>query len=383
MDKTKLNELREDIDKIDRELVELFCRRMETASGIAEYKLESGMAVFDPVREREKLSAVAGMAEEGMDNYIKQIYSLLFEVSRDYQSKLLGRSTELYNKINDAIVNTPNLFPQSPRVACQGTEGAYSMTAAQKLFKSPDIEYVKTFADVIRAVETGYVKYGVLPIENSTAGEVSAVLKLLEKHNVYIVRAARCKIEHNALVNPGVKLSDIKEVISHEQAINQCSKFIESLGNVKVTYAANTAVAAKYVHDSGRGDICAISSKHCANLYGLDATERDIQNTDNNYTRFVCISKNIEIYPGSDKTTVMLVTNNTPGALYRVLSRFNALGINLTSIISRPIEGRDFEFRFFFDFDTSIYAEEFANLMQTLDGCCEVFHYLGSYREII
>lgn len=383
MDKSKLNKLREDIDKIDRELVELFCRRMETASGIAEYKRESGMAVYDPIREREKLAAVANMAEDGMDSYIKQIYSLLFEVSRDYQSKLLGRSTDLYNKINDAIANTPNLFPQSPRVACQGTEGAYSMTAAEKLFKTPQIEYVKTFADVVRAVETGYVKYGVLPIENSTAGEVSAVLKLLESHDVYIVRAARCKIEHNALVNPGVKLSDIKEVISHEQAINQCSKFIESLGNVKITYAANTAVAAKYVHNSGRNDICAISSKHCANLYGLSAIERDVQNTDNNYTRFVCISKNIEIYPGSDKTTVMLITNNTPGSLYRVLSRFNALGINLTSIVSRPIEGRDFEFRFFFDFDTSIYAEEFANLMQTLDGCCEVFHYLGSYREII
>ncbi|MBP3377129.1 MAG: chorismate mutase, partial [Clostridia bacterium] len=357
MDKSKLNKLREDIDKIDRELVELFCRRMETASGIAEYKRESGMAVYDPIREREKLAAVANMAEDGMDSYIKQIYSLLFEVSRDYQSKLLGRSTDLYNKINDAIANTPNLFPQSPRVACQGTEGAYSMTAAEKLFKTPQIEYVKTFADVVRAVETGYVKYGVLPIENSTAGEVSAVLKLLESHDVYIVRAARCKIEHNALVNPGVKLSDIKEVISHEQAINQCSKFIESLGNVKITYAANTAVAAKYVHNSGRNDICAISSKHCANLYGLSAIERDVQNTDNNYTRFVCISKNIEIYPGSDKTTVMLITNNTPGSLYRVLSRFNALGINLTSIVSRPIEGRDFEFRFFFDFDTSIYAE--------------------------
>ena len=383
MDKTKLNELRENIDKIDRELVDLFCRRMDTASQIAEYKRESGMPVYDPIREREKLTAVSNLAAEGMDNYVKQIYSLLFEVSRDYQGKLLGRSTELYNKINDAIANTPNLFPSSPRVACQGTEGAYSMTAAEKLFKSPQIEYVKTFADVIRAVETGYVKYGVLPIENSTAGDVSAVLKLLEKHDVYIVRAARCKIEHSCLVNPGTKLSDIKEVISHEQAINQCSKFIESLGNVKVTYAANTALAAKYVHDSGRNDICAISSKHCANLYSLDTIKRDVQNTDNNYTRFVCISKDIEIYPGSDKTTVMLITNNTPGALYRVLSRFNALGINLTSIISRPIEGRDFEFRFFFDFDTSIYAEEFANLMQTLDGCCEVFHYLGSYREII
>ena len=152
---------------------------------------------------------------------------------------------------------------------------------------------------------------------------------------------------------------------------------------VKVTYAANTAVAAHLVHESGRHDIAAISSRSCAGLYNLESLARNIQNSDNNYTRFLCVSKNIEIYPGADKTSLMLVTSNSPGALYTVLSHFFALGINLTELISRPIEGSDFEFRFFMDFDTSVYSESFASLMQSLSDSCEEFKYLGSYREMI
>ncbi|MBQ4353552.1 MAG: chorismate mutase [Clostridia bacterium] len=376
-------ECRKQIDAIDAQMVDLFRQRMEVASGIAAYKKESGMPVFDSARERDKLTQLAEMAGEDMGNYIRQMYSLLFELSRDYQHKLLGTSSDLYTSITDAIENTPKLFPEAAHVACQGTEGAYSMMAAEKLFKQPDIEYVKTFADVIRAVESGYVRYGVLPVENSTAGIVGAVYKLLEKHDVYAVRSVRCKIEHSLLANPGVKLEDIKEVISHEQAVNQCGKFLSTLSGVKITYAANTAVASKMVRESGRKDLAAISSHACANLYSLNTLARDIHDTDNNYTRFLCISKNIEIFPGADRTSMMLVTNNTPGALYKVLSRFYALGVNLTNLVARPIEGRDFEFRFFCDFDTSVYSESFAALMQTIADTCEEFRYLGSYREMV
>jgi len=386
-DKSVLLEARKDIDEIDAQLVELFKKRMDVASRVAEYKRASGMPVFDSAREREKLTALAQMAGPEMGNYIRQMYSLIFELSRDHQHRLLGTSTALYDSITRAIEETPRLFPEGAHVACQGTEGAYSMMAAEKIFRQPDIEYVKTFDDVIRAVESGYVKYGVLPIENSTAGIVGAVYKLLEKHNVYAVRSVRCKIEHSLLVNRGVQLGDIKEVISHEQAVNQCGKFLSTLGTpdhpVKITYAANTAVAARTVMESGRRDLAAISSHACAALYSLDTAARDIHDTDNNYTRFICISKNVEIYPGADRTSMMLVTSNTPGALYKVLSRFFALGVNLTNLVARPIEGRDFEFRFFCDFDTSVYSESFAALMQTIADTCEEFRYLGSYREII
>ena len=386
-DKSKLLQCRKEIDEIDAQFIELFRKRMDVASRVAEYKRESGMPVFDSAREREKLTQLAEMAGPDMGNYIRQMYSLMFELSRDHQNRLLGTSSDLYEAITKAIDETPRLFPEGARVACQGTEGAYSMMAAEKLFKQPDIEYVKTFADVIRAVEAGYVRYGVLPIENSTAGIVGAVYKLLESHNVYAVRSVRCKVEHSLLANRGVKLEDIREVVSHEQAVNQCGKFLSALGTpdhpVKITYAANTAVSAKMVMESGRGDIAAISSHACANLYSLDTLARDIHDTDNNYTRFLCISKNVEIYPGADRTSMMLVTSNTPGALYKVLSRFYALGINITNLVARPIEGRDFEFRFFCDFDTSVYSDSFAALMQTIADTCEEFRYLGSYREMV
>lgn len=383
IDKTKLLEYRDEIDLIDAQLVELFGKRMKTAAKIADFKREVGMPVFDSARERDKLTKVDKMAGEEFGSYVRQMYSLLFELTRDYENKLIGQSSDLYEQIKDAISSTPQLFPESAHVACQGIEGANSMAAAQKLFKNPDIEYVKEFGDVIRAVESGYVRYGVIPIENSTAGIVGATYKLLESHDVYAVRSVRCKIEHSLLANPGVKLSDIKEVISHEQAVNQCRKYLSTLEGVKVTYAANTAVAAKYVRDSGRTDIAAISSHCCSSLYGLDVLARDIHDTDNNYTRFLCISKNIEIYPGSDRTSMMLVTSNTPGALYKVLSRLYALGINLTNLVARPIQGRDFEFRFFCDLDTSIYSDSFASLMQTISDTCEEFRYLGSYREMV
>jgi len=383
MDKSKLLACRSEIDAIDEKLVDLIKQRMEVSEQIALFKKENGLPVFDSAREREKLTVLSKMAGEDNATYVRQLYSLLFELSRDRQNKLLATSSELYDSICHAIESTPQLFPEAARVACQGTEGAYSMMAAEKIFKQPDIEYVKTFEDVIRAVRSGYVRYGVLPVENSTAGIVGGVYKLLEKHDVYAVRSVRCKIEHSLLACPGVKLEEIKEVISHEQAVNQCGHFLSTLPGVKITYAANTAVAAKTVRESGRRDLAAISSHPCAALYGLDTLARDIHDTDNNYTRFLCIAKDVEIYPGSDRTSVMLVTGNTPGALYKVLSRFYALGINLTNLVARPIEGRDFEFRFFCDFDTSVYSDAFADLMQTIADTCDQFRYLGSYREIV
>ena len=387
IEKKDLSGLRNEIDGIDSEIIRLFCRRMETAEMISEVKRAEGMPVFDPAREREKLAKAAEAAGPENENGIKQLYSLMFEISRDKQyrhlRKLNGSGSELYGRISEAISGTDPIMPSSPTVACQGTEGAFSTQAAEKMFSSPRIEYVRSFANVIRAVETGYARYGILPLENSTAGEVTAVRDLLAEHGVYIVRAARCMVDHALLANPGTAAEDIREIVSHEMAINQCSRFLSGLDGVKITFAENTAVAAKAVRDSGRRDIAAIASRRCAELYGLDVLSGNIRNTDNNHTRFICVSRNVEIYPGSDRTSVMLTAENRPGSLYRILSRFYALGINLTSIISRPIEGRDFSFRFFMDFETPVYSEEFADLMNTIEGCCEEFRYLGSYREII
>ena len=380
MDITKL---REDIDSIDNELVRLFAQRMDISAKIAEYKKQNNMPIYIPTREREKLQDVAEKAGPDMANYTRVLYSMLFELSRSYQGKLTNDKTELYSKISESITNTPRLFPQAPMVACQGVEGAYAQIACEKIFKAPFIMYFKSFDAVFSAIEQGLCQYGVLPIENSTAGSVKKVYDLMIHHNFSIVRTFRLKIDHNLLVKPGTTAESIKEIYSHEQAINQCSDFLNKFPNAKIIPVENTAVAAEAVAKSTRNDVAAISSRTCEELYGLVSLYSSIQDEGNNRTRFICISKNLEIYPGSDKTSIMMILSHKPGALYKVLARMYVLGINVIKLESRPIPDRDFEFMFYFDLETSIYSEEFIQLMCELDDLCEEFKYLGSYTEVV
>ena len=379
----ELNELRNEIDLVDSQLVKLFVERMKLSAQIGDYKKQNKLPIYVPVREREKLQEVAKQAGAEMDNYTRVLYSMIFELSRSYQSKRTLESTPLHENIVNSIENTPKLFPQAPMVACQGVEGAYAQIACEKMFKSPFIMYFKNFEGIFNAIDKGLCQYGILPIENSTAGSVKKVYDLMIHHNFSIIRTFRLKIDHNLLANPGAKLSDIKEIYSHEQAINQCSEFLNTLPGVKIIPVENTAVAAKSVADSGRTDIAAISSRSCEELYGLCCLADNIQDKGNNRTRFICISKNLEIYPGSDKTSIMMVLSHKPGALYKVLARMYVLGINVIKLESRPIPDRDFEFMFYFDLETSIYSEEFVQLMCELDDLCEEFKYLGSYTEVV
>ncbi len=379
----ELTELRKQIDEIDDQLVRLFCQRMDISAQVADYKKEHSLPILVPARERAILQEVAQKAGPELANYTRALYAMIFELSRSYQSKQNGGSKELYRQITQAIEATPNLFPQAPMVACQGVEGAYSQLACEKIFPNPMILYFKTFDGVFQAIDQGLCQYGILPIENSTAGSVTKVYDLMIQHNFYIVRTFRLKIDHNLLVNPGAKLEDIREIYSHEQAINQCSSFLRGLKGVNVVPVANTAVASEMVASSGRKDVAALSSRSCADLYGLHNIASSVQDKGNNRTRFICISKKMEIYPGSDKTSIMMVLNHKPGALYRVLARIYALGINVTKLESRPIPDREFEFMFYFDLETSIYSEQFVQLMCELDDLCEEFKYLGSYTEVV
>lgn len=378
-----LTNLRGEIDRIDDQLVQLFKQRMNVAAQIADYKKENGLPIFVPARERAKLQDVADKAGPEMANYTRVLYSMLFELSRSYQGKRNTDSTPLYNDISNSIDNTPKLFPQAPMVACQGVEGAYSQIACERVFKSPFIMYFKTFDAVFNAIEQGLCQYGILPIENSTAGSVNRVYDLMINHNFFVVRTFRLKVDHNLLVNPGTNLSEIKEIYSHEQAINQCTSFFQKIPGVKVTAVENTAVAAELVANSGRKDVAAICSRTCAELYGLSCLCSSIQDEGNNHTRFICISKNLEIYPGADKTSIMMILPHKPGSLYKVLARMYVLGINVVKLESRPLPDRDFEFMFYFDLETSIYSEEFVQLMCELDELCEEFKYLGSYSEVV
>ena len=377
-----LSQYREQIDQIDDELIQLFARRMETAAQIAQWKRQAGKPVMDAGRERAKLLDVMEKCPAEFKDYAVSLYSLLFELSRSYQHRILDSSSALTEQITAAIENTDPLFPKTATVACQGVEGAYSQLACEKLFRLPGIFYFNSFDAVLSAIEKGLCRYGIIPLENSTAGSVNKVYDLMMRHNFRIVRSVRLKVDHNLLVKPGTRLEDIKEIYSHEQAINQCARYLQKFSGVKIIPCENTAIAAKYVSEAG-GSAAALSSRSCAKLYGLACLEESVQDQGNNYTRFICISKDLEIYPGADRTSLMMVLPHTPGSLYKVLSRFYALGINLNKLESRPLPERDFEFMFYFDLDTPVYSPQFIQLMGELQNICEEFNYLGSYSEVI
>ncbi len=378
-----MDEYRNQINEIDKEIVKLFTERMGVASKIGEYKKENNLPVKDSRRERELLDKVVELAGDNYDNDVRSLYSLIFELSRSRQRKIVDKPSELSVRMDEAVKNTENLFPEKANVACQGTDGAYSQAAAEKLFKHPSIMFFSSFEKVFSAVDKGLCRFGILPLENSSAGSVNQIYDLMAKYNCSIVRTARVHVRHTLVAAKGVKLEDIKEIYSHEQAILQCNDFLGSLRGVKVIPCENTAMAAKKVAESGRKDIAAISSKDCAELYDLGIIQENINDMKNNYTRFICISKKLEIYPGADKTSIMMILPHKAGSLYKVLARLYVLGINLNKLESRPLPERNFEFMFYFDIDESIYSPALKELLCEFESEAQEFRYLGSYSEVI
>ena len=379
-----LSQVRSRIDEIDAELLELFTQRMEIARLVAKAKRGTKKAIFDPVREREKLSDVAAHTPDAYRPQAVALFSLLMSMNKAEQQRVLAaddeRATSGVARRSLMPVDTP--FPEVASVACQGVEGAYSQIAATRLFRVPSISYFATFEGVCRAVRDGFCEYGVLPIENSTAGSVNAVYDLLAEYRFSIVRSCRLKIDHNLLACPGTSREAIHEVWSHEQAIAQCASYLDELG-AQVHVCENTAQAASYVAKTGRPDIAALSSRRCAELYGLDILDEDVQDSDNNYTRFVVVCAEPRIFPGATRTSLMLTLPHEPGSLYRVLERFFALDINIVKLESRPIPGRDFEFIFYFDLDCPVGSQSLATLLDALDDICERYWYFGSYTEVM
>ena len=381
----ELSEVRKELDGIDGQLIELFCRRMELAKDVAEAKRGTGKAVFDPAREREKLLDVASRVPNELQPQAIALFSLLMSMNKAEQQKVLNADNRKSTAASALASLAPSTepFPQTATVACQGVEGSYSQQAACRLFRVPGITYCETFEGVFRAVRDGVCEFGVLPIENSTAGSVNAVYDLLAKYRFSIARSLRLKIDHNLLARPGTSIEDVHEVLSHEQALAQCAEYIERHG-WKATACKNTAKAAELVAANDRTDLAALSSLDCASLYGLDALEANVQDSDNNYTRFVVISATPRIYPGATRSSIVLSLQKTqPGALYRVLERFFALDINLVKLESRPIPGHDFDFLFYFDLDCTPTDPAFASLLDSLDDVCSWYTYFGSYTEVL
>lgn len=378
-----IEELRKKIDELDDQIAELYLERQRTVREIGEEKARTHAAVLDPAREKKIIARVTKQADDEQKIYLKRVFETILETSRAYQRRLVAPVTPLSDNLRRVLMEGKKYFPVSSTVACQGVEGSYSSIAADKLFEIADITFFRNFEGVFQAVEKGLCDYGVLPIENSAVGSVNAVYDLMKKHRFYIVRSIKLKVCHHLLAKKGVALSDIREVYSHEQAIGQCSAYLQKLpSSVKITACPNTAVAAETVANSDRNDVACISSRNCAELYGLGILESNIQDNDSNYTRFICISKTLEVFAPANRISIMMTLPHESGSLNRVLNKFSTLGLNLTKLESRPLPGTDFEFMFYFDFEGQIENSDTLSLIAELDQGTEQFTFLGSYYEV-
>ncbi len=374
----KLEEVRKDIDAIDDQMSELFFKRMNLSKEVAEIKAINDIPVTDNGREREIVYRLSKKLPEEYSLYLKEFYETVFFTGKAYQSAVMNSTSETVKKLNEIISSGLKNFPSTATIACQGVLGANSGTAAKKLFAISDLTFVKSFEGVFSAVQSGLCEYGVLPIENSTAGSVLEVYDLMRKHDFHV----RIKIRHCLASNAKASFKDIKTVISHPQAILQCDDFIKS-NNLTAETDENTAVAAKRVSSGNDLSVAAICSEECAKIYGLKILKTDIQNNDANFTRFICIKKDLNVFKGADRISVMTSLSHEPGSLNKILGRFSALGLNLTKIESRPIAGADFEFMFYFDFEGDITDKSVQNLIASMENQSENFVFLGAYKEII
>ncbi|MDO4595732.1 MAG: prephenate dehydratase domain-containing protein [Coriobacteriaceae bacterium] len=378
-----LDQIRERLDIIDEELVKLLEERLSYAPQIAQAKIDAQAPTLDPQRERQKLAQIARMASPEHQDGILALFSLIMSENKAEQ---LAYRARIEQSCNSPEAKTPKPaqkpFPTTASVACQGTEGAFAQQAVQTIFKAPDISFFDSFEGVIKAVESEYCEFGVLPIENSTAGSVRAVYDLLVAHDAHIVRSLRLKVAHALLARPGTELGDIRHVVSHEQALAQCRGYLDAHG-IKASPARNTAIAAREVAASKDPGLAAIASSCCAPLFGLDVVQDEVQDVSNNYTRFIVLSKDNVIFPGANRTSLKITLPHRPGSLYRVLERIYAQNVNLLKIESCPIPGRDFEFVFYFDLETPAGDISCEALRRSLADVCESCIFLGSYQEVL
>lgn len=376
-----LSEIRGKIDQIDDQIFDLYQDRMDLALEIARTKEKEGLGISNRIREREILTRLS-KKDPKLTTYTRMLYSSMFSASKSLQREAMLEDSPFVKELRDAVANTQSQFPRAGIVAVQGAEGSYSQQAAYRMFPLGEVMFFKRFENVFDAVSKGLCEFGVIPIENSSNGSVKEVYEAMKEQEFSIVRSHKQFIDHQLLAKPGTKFEDIKEVISQRQALGQCSDFLRNNPQILAEEFMDTALAAAEVAKSDRNDIASISSKYCAELYGLEIMPVQVQNSENNYTRFICITKNMRIYPGSNKISLMISAPHEPGGLYHILARFAALGLNITKLESRSIAGRDFEFIFYFDFEGSVEMPEVQWLLEDLRTNSERFQFLGNYLDV-
>lgn len=373
-----LLDLRNEIDKIDEQLIPLLLDRMDIAKQVAQYKVEHSLPVLNEKREQEILENVAQKCGD-KGELIKTVFAAAMDASRALQHKIIGGGKELRNDVINAL-SDESLTANAGSIACQGVEGAYSGVTANKLFPDSSVKFYTQFEDVFEAVNKGEAVFGVIPVENSTAGSVHESYDLIMKYRFYVVGAYDLKIEHCLCAKKSTKYENITEIYSHPQALSQCSNFVKNFDFTGVNYS-NTAAAAKFVSESDKNDIAVICSEFAAKKFGLKILKRNVQNNNNNRTRFIVISKKLIISKDADKISLIFSTADKTGSLYRVLGRFSMAGLNLTKLESRPIQNKNFNYHFYVDVSGSVRDESTLDLLCALSEELPEFELLGNFYE--
>lgn len=373
-----LEELREEIDHIDKKIVELYEARMDCCRQVGEYKIETGKKVFDRQREREKIARITDVVTD--DFYRKgavELFEQLMSISRKAQYQLLterGALGRLPFIVQDA------LDWENSRIVYQGTEGSYSQEALKKYFgKDANCFHVQTFRDAMEAIEEGSADFAVLPIENSTAGAVDAVFDLLVEFENFIVDEIELPINHVLAALPGTDERMVERVYSHPQALMQCARYLDERRNLQQISVANTAVAAKKILDEKDQKQVAICSKYAAMLHKLQILDEDINDNPHNSTRFIIVTNQKIFLKDATKISICFEVAHESGSLYHLLSHFIYNDLNMTKIESRPIEGRPWEYRFFVNFDGNMADPAVKNAIRGLREESRTLKILGNY----
>ena len=372
-----LLECRNKLDVIDKQIVKLFEERMDICGKVAETKIASGKAVYDAEREKQKLDAVSAMADSEFNQVaVRELFSQMMSISRKYQYSILaehGRALKL------GFERLDKLPMDGVRVVHQGVEGAYSHAAALQYFgENASVYHVAHFEDAMKEVQLGNVDYAVMPIENSSAGAVIDMYDLLTRYDNYIVAETFLPVEHALLSVPGAKLSDIKTVFSHPQALMQCSQFLNDNGFKQIS-VENTAVAAKRVVEEGDKTQAAVASEIAGKLYGLELLKPAIQNNQGNTTRFIILANRKVYQKNAGKISLCFELPHTSGSLYNMLGNFIFNHVNMMMIESRPIPGRNWEYRFFVDIEGNLQDAGVKNALRGIGAEALNFKILGNY----
>ncbi len=374
---TDLLVLRDRIDEIDKQIVELYEKRVDVCKEVAEYKIETGKKVFDKIREAEKIEKVKSMASTEFNKYaVQELFEQIMSISRKMQYQLLTEHG-CVNKL--PFVECEDLGIKQARVVFQGTEGAYSQAAMNQFF-GKDIKsfHVDTFRDAMSAIEEGSADFAVLPIENSTAGIVNEIYDLLTEFENYIVGEQIIKIEHCLMAVPGTKKEDIKTVYSHPQSLAQSSNYLSKTGWQQIGMK-NNAFAAQKVKEDGLTNQAAIAGEVAAKIYGLEILEKGVNNLIDNSTRFIIVTNRKVFKRDANKISICFEVPNESGSLYHMLSHFIYNNLNMTKIESRPLEGRSWEYRFFIDIEGNLADSAVKNALRGLREEARNLRILGNY----